>query len=1110
MRLLVDLPLVKRFSVNASARHEDVHLYGSNRTWCTGWTTRAVLLLLACAAFGSVAMGDEIGASAGVLAEAVAQNPIAGPAAGSLSGRPVRLDPRAVRNARAGETLRLDLLGDAVFDVRVNQVRATPSGRHVYGDLAGSPGGKASLVVNGDLMVGEVTLSTGQQYMIRPTASGGHVVRQVDASSSYKPGHAHPVSPMLSSTTTAVVADDSAIDILFLYTPAVRNVYTGGDISVDLIAALWVATAQLYLTHSGADAVLRHVGSEMINYTEPDVPLSDHYRLTEDVVAVRRNHHAADLVVLLVDRRAGDAAGTSFVETMLMAFEGGTVSTFAHELGHFLGLMHDRYQLGSVLDSLGIEPVLSGSYHYGYVNQKQFEAGAGNESRWRTIMAYSDQCSDSGWTCPKVPRFSNPNQTWLGDALGAPLTESEDRTSGPAYAALEINENWRQRARTRTRACQISGVSSANFVVGHEATELSVMADAAENCVWEATSGAAFLTVYGPRHNSGNDSVRIKVDASGGRSARTGTLSVGGRTITVVQDEVSAGLCSRTPQVSAEITRQAGFADQAECRRVTNEHLGSITSLDLEGNGISVVCGDDFVGLRNLEELDLSDNRLATLPAGVFDGLSRLRTLDLGTNQLSTLPATVFRNLSRLEDLHLSDNRIEALATGLFDGLAALRSLELGNNNLRSLGTDPFGGLSALQRLGLRGNELTRIDAGTFDELLSLDRLDLRNAGIEVLSPGAFAGLSALGTLDLRANRLSSLPAMVFRDLSRLESLSLSGNLLNAVPSGLFEGLSKLRVLSLSGNPGADFRLVVGMALPEPGKFRIRVPVGAPLDIDVPVTLTNGRFVGPHDGVVGAGSPENARTITVPAGATESAVIVTARRDGTTGPIIAEIGTLPTPPQALPFEAISNPLEITHHDGYTLAKAVGPVILGDPAATGICDHTAQVRTAILAAIPEVDDCASVTDAHLAQIQTLFGSDKSIRALKSGDFAGLSSLTALYLQLNQIETLPPEVFAGLERLTLLRLESNRLESLPIGIFDGLSSLTFLTLSRNALTDLRADVFSKLPALEHLDLTDNSLAALPPGVFDGLSLRKFSLRGNQIASRGPDGDSRSSSR
>ena len=178
---------------------------------------------------------------------------------------------------------------------------------------------------------------------------------------------------------------------------------------------------------------------------------------------------------------------------------------------------------------------------------------------------------------------------------------------------------------------------------------------------------------------------------------------------------------------------------------------------------------------------------------------------------------------------------------------------------------------------------------------------------------------------------------------------------------------------------------------------------------------------------------------------------------------------------------------------------LGALALPAPAqaqTTGICDRTQQVHEAIVSGLSGVDDCAAVTDADLAGITDLTSLEfKNIDSLKSGDFAGLTSLTALGLAGNSITMLPADVFSGLTALTNLGLNNNDLESLPADVFSGLTSLTVLKLGLNSITMLPADVFSGLTALTNLSLSRNALNALPDGLFSGLTaLETLSLDGN----------------
>ena len=166
---------------------------------------------------------------------------------------------------------------------------------------------------------------------------------------------------------------------------------------------------------------------------------------------------------------------------------------------------------------------------------------------------------------------------------------------------------------------------------------------------------------------------------------------------------------------------------------------------------------------------------------------------------------------------------------------------------------------------------------------------------------------------------------------------------------------------------------------------------------------------------------------------------------------------------------------------------------------GICSRTEQVRTAILSAVSAVSECALVTSTHLASIQSLTLSNRSITSLAAGDFAGLTGLTTLSLYGNRLSTLPAGLFSDLTSLTTLSLHRNRLTALPAAIFTPLTSLTKLHLSQNHLSSPDANLFSGLSSLTTLTLNSNALAGLPASLFSGLSaLQTLQLHANRLTS------------
>ncbi|TGG83163.1 MAG: hypothetical protein ERJ69_04080, partial [Aphanocapsa feldmannii 288cV] len=126
------------------------------------------------------------------------------------------------------------------------------------------------------------------------------------------------------------------------------------------------------------------------------------------------------------------------------------------------------------------------------------------------------------------------------------------------------------------------------------------------------------------------------------------------------------------------------------------------------------------------------------------------------------------------------------------------------------------------------------------------------------------------------------------------------------------------------------------------------------------------------------------------------------------------------------------------------------------------------------------------------------SSKGITSLSLDDFDGLSNLSHLNLDRNELNSLPEDVFDGLSKLNVIQLSNNELSSLPENIFDGLSKLQSIYLNYNELSSLPEDVFDGLSKLKYLFLYDNKLSSLPENVFDGLSnLERLFMYNNKLS-------------
>ena len=260
---------------------------------------------------------------------------------------------------------------------------------------------------------------------------------------------------------------DVTIDVAVVYTPAAREAAGGGaaiEAEIDLLIA---ETNQAYAT-SGVHQRLALVGRAEVPYTEKTSSLEDIRRLIDgdgplDEAHALRARTGADLVHLIVDAPHYDSCGRG---QLVGAFGitdhlcGGIV--FAHELGHNMGLVHDRYEAhhGQPVDNPG---GVSPHPAYGYVNQQAFVAGAAESSRWTTIMSYPTQCKDADIHCQWLLRFSNPRQSYNGDPLGIPYGAGASGVTGPADAAAVLNAmgpavaRWRDRPAGANRPPAASG-----------------------------------------------------------------------------------------------------------------------------------------------------------------------------------------------------------------------------------------------------------------------------------------------------------------------------------------------------------------------------------------------------------------------------------------------------------------------------------------------------------------------------------------------------------------------------------------------------------------------------------------------------------------------------
>lgn len=230
------------------------------------------------------------------------------------------------------------------------------------------------------------------------------------------------------------VCPNTTVDVMVLFTPDAKTAY-GGTAQSNSFIATAITNFNNSLQSSGVTNVtINLVHSGEIAYTESGNINTDLARLRTsgdgflDDAQSLRTLYGADLVAL-VTATPTNTCGLGYVNTNPTNYSSSaayTVTLFscvvsnyslAHEMGHNMGLNHDWFVNTSE------NPC---SHHHGYVNRTAITLGTTSPTtaRWRTIMAYNNECSDLGINCTRRNLWSNPNINYntepTGIAIGSP------------------------------------------------------------------------------------------------------------------------------------------------------------------------------------------------------------------------------------------------------------------------------------------------------------------------------------------------------------------------------------------------------------------------------------------------------------------------------------------------------------------------------------------------------------------------------------------------------------------------------------------------------------------------------------------------------------------
>ncbi|WP_020179830.1 reprolysin-like metallopeptidase [Methylopila sp. M107] len=289
----------------------------------------------------------------------------------------------------------------------------------------------ATLVVDKGRITGLVT-HKGKSYRITPAGDRAQRITEVDAAQIPPDGPLRPAPsrPQTKKSDAAPAADaaKSQIRVLVAYTQQAAS--SSSNIAAD--AKLGVALANKGYKASGVKIKLKLSSAiQVTGFSDSrgfDAALDEVTAGTGAFagVAARRASDKADLVVLLI--RNADYCGLGwYVENpsadyadlgfSVVAGDCITYHSVAHEIGHNMGLDHDRYVT---------DPAPNSEYNFGFVNVKK---------KKRDIMSYNNKCIDKGVDCARVNQFSNPKSQVSGQPFGVAAGKK-----GAADATRRLNE----------------------------------------------------------------------------------------------------------------------------------------------------------------------------------------------------------------------------------------------------------------------------------------------------------------------------------------------------------------------------------------------------------------------------------------------------------------------------------------------------------------------------------------------------------------------------------------------------------------------------------------------------------------------------------------------
>ncbi len=379
-------------------------------------------------------------ANAKELFEFTSQNEIS-----SLQSKGIRahrVDVRLSHNEILSSASMEFTLSDGIKIQAIHTKTTEMTGRQIWlGSIANDPLGRVAIAVNPkDENDRAMEVQTGgKSYTLLQTQDGYILMESQELTDEDDVVKEPPGRDGGIHTTAAVTtkSTDSFIDVLLAYTDDVLAF----NPNAESVLIVRMAEVNQMLEDSCARFRFRIVHIEPVTYAETgdfNTDLGCVYSWLDgclDNLHTLRDTHGADIIQMALynNSTCGKAhtnpiGGYNDVKAVNIVAILCSAKTMAHELGHNLGLQHDRFQEGLSAQEVSVNYGAG----FGYVDlfNKQYD-----------IMAYPNHCDSLGLACTAIGRFSDPRFKTNGVEFG--VREYSDAIS-------QVNENFGYVANFRT------------------------------------------------------------------------------------------------------------------------------------------------------------------------------------------------------------------------------------------------------------------------------------------------------------------------------------------------------------------------------------------------------------------------------------------------------------------------------------------------------------------------------------------------------------------------------------------------------------------------------------------------------------------------------------